>query len=331
MATGSKNQRPVLRNVRPKRTGKARSTGPAKRQSATRRLPRRLPARAKYSRRVRRLYLPLLLTRLEITLRNFRTPQSRRSKRYKQLVIPFYTATTKQIAIRPVKRRPAAKPSRARAKPRGLTIRIGARRWSVQKLATGLLLLAGVAGAIFFAAQIKPTSLGLTGNRLPTRAIVVSPAKPNKPTLSRSLPTHLTIDKVEIDTDLLTVGKNPDETIEVPADYHKAGWYEYSPTPGELGPSIIVGHVDNVSGVAVFWRLRELSPGDIIKISRADGQTHTFRIDSVEQVPQTNFPTDKVYGNIDHAGLRLITCGGTFNNQTQHYDQNTVVYASLVK
>jgi hypothetical protein len=38
-----------------------------------------------------------------------------------------------------------------------------------------------------------------------------------------------------------------------------------------------------------------------------------------------------VYGNIDHAGLRLITCGGTFNRITRHYSHNTVVYAKLVE
>jgi sortase (surface protein transpeptidase) len=126
------------------------------------------------------------------------------------------------------------------------------------------------------------------------------------------------------------VGNNSDGSMVVPADWHTAGWYEHSPTPGEIGPAVIDGHLDNVSGLAVFWRLRELTPGEFIYISRVDGTTVQFRVDSIQNYSQSNFPTKTVYGNIKYAGLRLITCGGTFNRLTHHYDQNTVVYATLV-
>jgi sortase (surface protein transpeptidase) len=107
------------------------------------------------------------------------------------------------------------------------------------------------------------------------------------------------------------------------------GWYKYSPTPGELGPAIIVGHVDSYKGISVFWRLRELVPGDTIDITRADGSVAKFQVNSLQQFDQTNFPTQAIYGDINYAGLRLITCGGTFNRKTGHYDHNMVVFASL--
>ena len=37
----------------------------------------------------------------------------------------------------------------------------------------------------------------------------------------------------------------------------------------------------------------------------------------------------RVYGNIDHAGLRLITCGG-LDAETNVFDENVVVFADLV-
>jgi len=315
LATGSKNQR------RPKR------------QSAKGRLSRRLPATSKNNRRVKRLFLPLLFSGLTITLRSFKTPKSRRSKKYKQLVLPVYFLDTREIAVRFARlnfRRKFGGQAGRKSTRRRLVIRVGSRQWRVQTVATVLLITVGIAGSIFFAAQIKPAKIELTGNHVPTQAITTSTAASTASTLPRSEPTHLRIAKVNIDTDLTSIGRNPDDTIEVPKDYHMAGWYRYSPTPGELGPSIIVGHVDNVRGLAVFWHLHELSPGDVVEITRADSQTHTFKIDDVKQFPRDSFPTQEVYGNIDHAGLRLITCGGVFNTQTHEYSHNTVVYASLV-
>jgi hypothetical protein len=91
-----------------------------------------------------------------------------------------------------------------------------------------------------------------------------------------------------------------------------------------------VGHVDYVNyGPAVFWDLSKLTPGDTFEVERKDGTKAKFKVDSVEAYPQANFPTEKVYGNINHAGIRLITCGGAWNEQTHHYSENTVVFGSL--
>jgi hypothetical protein len=73
-----------------------------------------------------------------------------------------------------------------------------------------------------------------------------------------------------------------------------------------------------------------MQPGDIFEVKRTDGTTIKFKVDSVKQYSQNDFPTNDVYGNINYAGIRLITCGGTFNSQTHHYSDNTVVYGSLV-
>src|SRR5690606_9563165 len=100
-------------------------------------------------------------------------------------------------------------------------------------------------------------------------------------------------------------------------------------TPGELGPAIIAGHVD-WRGPAVFHELHRLVPEDEVTISRADGSVAVFRVTRVAQYPKNAFPTEEVYGDIDHAGLRLITCGGVLNRETGSHDDNIVVFAELV-
>lgn len=148
--------------------------------------------------------------------------------------------------------------------------------------------------------------------------------------MTPSEPTELDIPDVGIRTSVTTVGRNADNTIQVPDSYEAAGWYRYSPTPGEIGPTIIVGHVDSYRGPAVFWRLSQLQPTQLVKVKRADGQTVTYQVTDVKQFDQNNFPTNEVYGNISYAGLRLITCGGVYNRATNHYSHNTVVYAAMV-
>lgn len=171
----------------------------------------------------------------------------------------------------------------------------------------------------------------------PVQTFAAAPPKPApvpvKPKgLSRSEPTNLRVSSVGINVDLISVGQKADGSMEVPPLFEPvAGWYKFSPTPGEIGPSVIAGHVDTHKGPSVFWRLREVKSGDVIEITRADGQTVKFKVEALKQFDQANFPTEEVYGNIKHAGLRLITCGGTFNKQTGRYTENTVVYAALIE
>jgi sortase (surface protein transpeptidase) len=193
-----------------------------------------------------------------------------------------------------------------------------------------LLILAGLIGAVFFGMQTIASPIE-SSHLKPIKAHKPVAAPKEKQFLARSEPITLRIPAIEMNTALTTVGLAADNTIEVPPDYTRAGWYRSSPTPGEKGPAIIVGHLDNIHGVAVFWRLQELIPGQTIEIDRQDGTTAKFIIEQVKQVPQNeSFPTQEVYGNTDNAALRLITCGGTFNHLTQHYSDNTVVFASLL-
>lgn len=147
--------------------------------------------------------------------------------------------------------------------------------------------------------------------------------------LAPSRPTRVEIPAIGVDSELMDLGLAADGTMEVPPTGYPAGWYTGAPTPGELGPAVVVGHVD-WRGPAVFHDLFALEVGDLVLVTRQDGSTATFEVTRVEQYAKVAFPTDEVYGDIDHAGLRLITCGGIFNRATGSHDDNIVVFAVLV-
>jgi hypothetical protein len=160
------------------------------------------------------------------------------------------------------------------------------------------------------------------------------PAVPSEVTATPALPAvrpaHLRIPAIAVDSSLVDLGLLADGTLQVPVDGSVAGWFTGSPTPGALGPAVLAAHVDWNHEPAVFSRLRDLGRGDEVDVVRRDGTTARFAVLAVEQYPKGAFPTGRVYGDIDHAGLRLITCGGAFDRAARSYRDDVVVYAGLV-
>ncbi|MBM0279007.1 class F sortase [Micromonospora tarensis] len=150
--------------------------------------------------------------------------------------------------------------------------------------------------------------------------------------LARSAPTSIEIPRIGVNATIMSLGTNPDGTVQVPPleQAEKAGWYEPGASPGETGNAVIVGHVDSaVLGPAVFFDLGALTPGDTVTVRRADGVPATFTVDSVKSYPKTAFPTELVYGPSDRPSLRVVTCGGQFDQAAKSYPDNIVVFATL--
>jgi len=164
---------------------------------------------------------------------------------------------------------------------------------------------------------------------VPTR-IAAKPAVTVPPlAMRRSTPVRLQIQAIGLDTELISLGLHSDGTIEVPPTGFPAGWFTGAPTPGEIGPAVILGHVHWQRRDGVFAKLDKLNRGDQIRVGRADGSTGIFVVTRAIQVSKDNFPTDQVYGNIKAAGLRLITCGG-LDPSNHQYDTNVIVFADLI-
>jgi LPXTG-site transpeptidase (sortase) family protein len=151
------------------------------------------------------------------------------------------------------------------------------------------------------------------------------------PGLTRSVPVSVDVPRIGAHSSLVPLGVNADRTIQVPpvSQPRQAGWYTEGPTPGEVGPSVILGHIDGHHEKGIFWRLHELRAGDKVSVRRQDGGTLTFTVYKVDQVAKKAFPTDAVYGDTSRPELRLITCGGAYDAQHHNYLDNILVFAAL--
>ena len=143
---------------------------------------------------------------------------------------------------------------------------------------------------------------------------------------------RIDIPRIKVHSRVTDLGLEPNGTIELPplTPRGPVGWYRYLATPGEIGPAVMLGHVDTRTGPAVFYRLAELRPGDRVSVTRADGSVARFTIRAVTQVSKSKFPTDRVYGPTRSAELRLITCGGRYDHRRGEYLANVIAYATLV-
>ena len=175
-----------------------------------------------------------------------------------------------------------------------------------------------------------------SGSGIPVPSPSASTADPSESSAPApaALPASVSIPAIDVTSELITLGLNPDGTLAVPQpgpDYDKAAWYDGSPRPGDIGPAVIEGHVDSAAnGPSVFYELGSLVAGDRVDVTREDGTIVTFVVYDIRVVPKDDFPTVEVYGNTDGPELRLITCGGPFDSTAGSYEDNVVVFARLV-
>jgi sortase (surface protein transpeptidase) len=149
--------------------------------------------------------------------------------------------------------------------------------------------------------------------------------------LPEANPLRLRIPEIAVDAPFEEpLGLKANGEIGVPESYETVGYYKFGPTPGEIGPAVVLGHVDSYEGPAVLFRLGQLEVGDEIMIDREDGTTATFAVESLERHEQAGFPTVKVYSDLPYAGLRLITCTGVYDHGSLRYSHNLIVFAKLV-
>jgi sortase (surface protein transpeptidase) len=217
-----------------------------------------------------------------------------------------------------------------------------------QKVRRGVVVLsvlvAGVAGCAGGRPAAGPVARAVPPATSPAAAPATGrpAARPTRPTevvnfpvgswrrLPLSAPVRLEIPAIGVSAPLVRLGLNADGTMQVPGDFQVAGWFTGGPQPGQLGPAVIAGHVDSQSGPAVFYRLRDLHPGDQVRVVRADHRVVRFRVDALASFPKQALPDDAVFGATTTPALRLITCAGSFDWSRHSYRDNLVVSATRV-
>jgi hypothetical protein len=191
----------------------------------------------------------------------------------------------------------------------------------------------GVTAAALGLTGLFTLGMGLRGTPGPPQPpawAATAPAADHTGTvLGRSAPEELSIPAIGLHTGLTSLYLGADGSLPAPpADRPRtAAWYAQGPAPGERGPAVILGHVDTHKGPAVFYDLGRLRPGATVEVTRQDRTVVVFTVESIERVPKNRFPTQKVYGPLDYAGLRLITCGGRFDSAGKSYTDNIIAYA----
>ncbi|WP_445181991.1 class F sortase [Pseudonocardia sp. Cha107L01] len=201
--------------------------------------------------------------------------------------------------------------------------------------------LAGVVGAAVLSLGL---TLGLTGcgmaagpwasaadgPNLTSPIVTGAPVAPAAP-LAAAAPVGLRIDSINASSTLVPLGLNANRTVAVPpvSTPLQASWYRLGPAPGAPGPAVILGHVNGDGKEGIFARLNEVKPGDQVKVSRADGKTAVFTVTKLQQVAKNAFPTTAVYGDTPAAELRLVTCGGDFDQSKHSYADSIIAFATL--
>lgn len=202
------------------------------------------------------------------------------------------------------------------------------RRASRRRLIVGVL----VAAALLTACGNGPSYSPATSESSPpavasSSPVVAAPASARAERVPQ--PVTLLIPALGVGAGLMRLGLQSNGTLQVPPDAMTPGWFTGAPAPGELGPAIIAGHVRWNGSAGIFADLERLRLEDRIIITRRNGTSAVFRVTRVSKFTKAQFPTDLVYGNIDHAGLRLITCDG-LDSSGRVYRDNLVVFATLV-
>jgi len=175
-----------------------------------------------------------------------------------------------------------------------------------------------------------PWASAADGPNLTSPIVTGAPVAPAAP-LAAAAPVGLRIDSINASSTLVPLGLNANRTVAVPpvATPMQASWYRLGPAPGAPGPAVILGHVNGDGKEGIFARLNEVKPGDQVKVSRADGKTAVFTVTKLQQVAKNAFPTTAVYGDTAAAELRLVTCGGDFDQSKHSYADSIIAFATL--
>ncbi|MBA3450610.1 MAG: class F sortase [Chloroflexia bacterium] len=185
-------------------------------------------------------------------------------------------------------------------------------------------------------AEVPTTGARRLGPITLARSLVrVAEPAPEPVVVQGVAPIALQVDSVGIDAPI-ELGAVVDGVMVDPSGPWVVSWYEPLGKIGEGGNVVMAGHVDYYTvGPAVFWDVRNLLPGDIIRVVGENGENFEY---AVEWMQQYNVLTDltpeviqtQIVGDTGQESLTLITCGGEFDPVTGEYNQRWVVRANLI-
>lgn len=176
--------------------------------------------------------------------------------------------------------------------------------------------------------QVKLSAAAESSHLEPPSIDIASPLPTPLPRQS-VVPTRLLIPAIALDAEVETVQVLSNGQMGVPGDPERVGILMPWTKAGEPGNAVISGHVDHLTGPAVFYDLKKLSPGDRVIVANRAGTELTFLVTSVETFKTEEAPLQRIFGATDSKHLNLITCTGRFNRKTQEHERRLVVFTEL--
>ncbi len=142
---------------------------------------------------------------------------------------------------------------------------------------------------------------------------------------------RLIIPDAKIDAPVVVKSVDGQGVMQSPDNAYDTAWYDFSAHPGFSGNAVFSGHVDYVRvGEAVFWHLKDLSPGDLIEVRLKDGTVYKYTVTRRLIYDAASAPVDQIVGPTPTQTVTLITCTGTFSSATHQYDKRLVVQAERI-
>jgi LPXTG-site transpeptidase (sortase) family protein len=140
-------------------------------------------------------------------------------------------------------------------------------------------------------------------------------------------PVQLSIPDLEVDGPVLPAGVNSENELDVPPDALTLVWYRHGPLPGEPGSAVIAGHLNWQGVTGLFANLASTPVGATVTVTYGDGSQRAFTVTTVELVPKPEVSVNGVFARDGERVLRLVTCGGEFDDSVNSYRSNVVVTA----
>ena len=201
-----------------------------------------------------------------------------------------------------------------------------------------LLLLAGAAvmivslGVLDGGGDSEPLAVGTAlPTVVPSTGPTPTPAAQGDPRLAALDITRLVVPKIGINAPIVVLGILPDGTMDSPKGPTEVAWYTFSSKPGQVGNVVLAGHLDYINyGAAVFYRLRDLRPGDELRVVLSDGTEVKYSVQTVAEYEEETAPIADIVGRTPNEAITLITCAGSFDRSSLHYNKRLVVRGARV-
>lgn len=143
-------------------------------------------------------------------------------------------------------------------------------------------------------------------------------------------PAQIRVPSIGVKANIEPTGILENGEMGVPEDVDQVGWFEPGFKAGAKGNAVLAGHVDSLTGPAIFYELEDVEVGETVILTDADGREMVFEVKNLTSYETDEAPIEEIFGNSDKRMINLITCTGDFNRDIGSHEERLVVTAELV-